>query len=351
MDEVKDIRDKAEAVRLYAKRAGLGRDMENDAAEIVIRAERRMGELLREMKESGERQSRGNPNQMFPAGTIAPLTAKDLGMTNKAIYQAETLADIPDDRLEQHIAQKRADGGLTITSARNLAREVMHAENPQPFDPQAFNVWSFGDRNPAFGVEYPGNIPGDILQNLLWLYTETDSVIIDPFAGGGVTHDVCAWWSKIMWPVLCASFDAQPCRPEIIQHDITAGFPPSARNASLIFLDPPYWKQKRGDYAGGVNLADLSLDDFHSALLTIIRNGMDRLIPGGHLALLIGATRDGERFDHAAEILYRLHDLKLEERAIVTYSTQQAAPYHITAARKGKLLLNRYRDLMVWRKE
>src|SRR3990167_8593572 len=246
-------------------------------------------------------------------------------------------------------AVKKTNGKPTAAAVER-AMDALGYKEAAPLEPQAFNVWSFQSTKPSFGKEYPGNIPGDIIQNLLWLYTEENAVVIDPFAGGGVTHDVCRWWSDTMWPILCASFDAQPCRPEIIQHDITTGFPKSAQDASLIFLDPPYWKQKRGEYSGGINLADLSLSEFHEALEKIIRDGMARLIPDGHLALLIGATRDGQRHDHAAEMAFRLHDLELEERTIATYSTQQAAPYHVSAAKNGKFLLNRYRDLMVWEK-
>ena len=48
VDEVKDIRNRAEALRVYLKQAA-DVDMQNWAAEIRIRAERRAGELLREM--------------------------------------------------------------------------------------------------------------------------------------------------------------------------------------------------------------------------------------------------------------------------------------------------------------
>ena len=48
IDEVKDIRDKAMALELYAKQAR-NTDAERKASEIRLRAERRTGELLKEL--------------------------------------------------------------------------------------------------------------------------------------------------------------------------------------------------------------------------------------------------------------------------------------------------------------
>ena len=49
MDEVKAIHDVAEAARIYARQARLGLEAQNDAAEIRLRAERKLGELLADM--------------------------------------------------------------------------------------------------------------------------------------------------------------------------------------------------------------------------------------------------------------------------------------------------------------
>ncbi len=43
VDEVKEIRDKAEALRIYTRQAGEGLEMQNWCAEIKLRAERRAG--------------------------------------------------------------------------------------------------------------------------------------------------------------------------------------------------------------------------------------------------------------------------------------------------------------------
>ena len=46
VDDARAIRDVAEAARIYARQARLGLEAQNDAAEIKLRAERKLGELL-----------------------------------------------------------------------------------------------------------------------------------------------------------------------------------------------------------------------------------------------------------------------------------------------------------------
>ena len=60
VDEARNIRDKAEAVRLYAKQAR-DLEMQNMAAEIRIRAERRAGQLLSDMAKNLGTRGEGRP--------------------------------------------------------------------------------------------------------------------------------------------------------------------------------------------------------------------------------------------------------------------------------------------------
>src|SRR5690348_7246469 len=72
LSEIKEIRDKAEAVRHYVKSAALGLVMQNQAAELKLRAERKAGGVLAELCPHG-----GDRKSKSPKVT---LILKDLGI-------------------------------------------------------------------------------------------------------------------------------------------------------------------------------------------------------------------------------------------------------------------------------
>ncbi len=80
VDEVKDIHDKAEAMRAYARKAG---DLEFAwwATELKLDAERKGGRLLTEMAESGER-DKGQGGDRKSQSQHAMVKLADLGPTN-----------------------------------------------------------------------------------------------------------------------------------------------------------------------------------------------------------------------------------------------------------------------------
>jgi len=105
------------------------------------------------------------------------------------------------------------------------------------FQQQVYDIWNFGKSTNE--VKHPGNVPPEILDNLLYYYTKPFDVVFDPFGGGGMTIDVC---KKRLRRYFVSDLNPIEARKhEIRQHDITGGLP-NMPVPNLVFLDPPYWK-------------------------------------------------------------------------------------------------------------
>jgi len=84
-------------------------------------------------------------------------------------------------------------------------------------------------------------MPPQVVENLLWFYTEPGDIVFDPFAGGGTTIDVAKRMGRRVW-----SSDRKPSTPTlpIHQHDITTGWPdgaPPTRGSCTGMCPSPSW--------------------------------------------------------------------------------------------------------------
>src|SRR5262245_13219915 len=104
IDEVKDIRDKAVAMRVYAHQA---KDMTliGYATDIRLRAERRAGEMLAEMAERGERAKPGDNQHGGSNGARLPLS--DLGVSKSQSSRWQKLAENTDDEFEEMVTRAK----------------------------------------------------------------------------------------------------------------------------------------------------------------------------------------------------------------------------------------------------
>lgn len=149
VDDVKEFIDKAAALQEYFRRAN-DFEMEKKAARARVRAERRAGELLRDMeKQSGARglsgPGRGKKNGVVkrdPVLADTPKTLKDMGITKDQSSKYQKLAAIPDEKFEEALERTTDLAGGMGRVTTNSVLKSQEPKSPQPkFNEDALWVW------------------------------------------------------------------------------------------------------------------------------------------------------------------------------------------------------------------
>jgi len=125
VDEVKDIRDKAQAMAAYARQAN-DTAMVEWATEIKVRAEIRAGEMLAAMpKHNG-----GRPGKNPSNDTSGFATLEEIGISYDQSSRWQKLAAIPEEQRERTIADaKKSAGEVTTAALLRLTSRVHVSEN------------------------------------------------------------------------------------------------------------------------------------------------------------------------------------------------------------------------------
>jgi N6-adenosine-specific RNA methylase IME4 len=148
VDEVVDIRNKADALRAYARQAK-NHQLEQDALEIRLRAERRMGQILAETeRDPGGRPEIGDGNTPpSRGGVFVQPSLADLGVSYNLSARAQRMAKLDDDQFESYLAEVREDGetGVARVTTRLLDRVEMGEEREQQGDAAVFAGGSVED--------------------------------------------------------------------------------------------------------------------------------------------------------------------------------------------------------------
>ena len=118
IDDVKGIRDQAEALRQYARQSRLSIEDINRIAEIKLRAERRGGELVAEI----ERWQGRRTDLEETSGHDGPkLTLRDqveeAGLSMTTAKRWQMLSELPEQIFDRQIAETVSAGGELTTSA------------------------------------------------------------------------------------------------------------------------------------------------------------------------------------------------------------------------------------------
>jgi len=109
IDEVKKIRDQAEALRQYARQQKLSLEMQNRCAEIKIRAERRAGDILLDMEKNPGGQAE-HESYLSHDGTGRTPKLADLGITRNQSSRWQSIASIPEKDFDERVEEIKGKG-------------------------------------------------------------------------------------------------------------------------------------------------------------------------------------------------------------------------------------------------
>ena len=259
-----------------------------------------------------------------------------------ACYTQEEIAEVVglEQRSVGQILEKIADLPESLKSTANHLTD---------FEPPIYNIWKQQEKSE--GSNHYGNSEVKWVDNLLYLYTKPFDVVIDPFAGGGSTIDICKKRYRRYWVG-----DRKPIierEKEIRKWDITEGLPPLRRwqDVGLVYLDPPYWKQAEGRYSNDpTDLANMDIDKFNETLAGLI-NGISKKLEDAYIALIIQPTQwnapEKQFTDHVGDML-KLVKLPVDMRYSVPYESQQHNAQTVEWAKENKKCLVLTREIIVW---
>ncbi|MGH9876003.1 MAG: MT-A70 family methyltransferase [Nitrososphaerales archaeon] len=234
VDEVKDIRNKAEAIRIYARQAK-NRDLELDAAEIRMRAERRLGEIIRLQRETAglsrggehthanDSQSTGSvadPVYLPPHAPTSPPLAS-AGIDKHLADRARKMAAIGVEEFESLIGDWRLrivkeDSRVTMALLREVVRgqqeyteppelrgefDVIYADPPWQYDYPISDSRRIENQYPTMSLEdikampIPAVTAGSCVL-FLWSPPPLLPAALAVIAAWGFKYRTCAVWDK-----------------------------------------------------------------------------------------------------------------------------------------------------------
>lgn len=129
IDEVKDIRDKAQAMAAYARQANDTKLVEW-ATEIKVRAERKAGQMLSEMpKLAGAR----GVGKKVESHDVTPLS--ELGISKNQSSRWQKLAAVSDEQFEQAVTAAKEVAGEVTTAAMLRIEKANRPIDAAPVNP------------------------------------------------------------------------------------------------------------------------------------------------------------------------------------------------------------------------
>lgn len=210
------------------------------------------------------------------------------------IFYFELATKVDESRKRTEYEKMAISHKWTISDLQKKIREdeLVRREDEKTrfgFDLKERNVWSFDTPDPRFGKSgYKGRLPGQVIANALFYYTEPGWFIVDPMAGSGTTGDVIGSIPYFGNRTI-KMYDIEPSDERIQRANILqTGIPEQSGTVDYVFLDPPsdfYPKAGDSDFSVSAARAETMMK-----LKTIAREGVRILKSKGRLSIVVEPT-------------------------------------------------------------
>lgn len=132
IDEIKRIRDKAQAVKSYGKKIQLAREIIIDATIVELEAQRKLGQLLQKLplakSAHDKKHARSNANRSHAA--TGSVRLRDIGISKSESSRAQRIARLSEATFKQYINDNlKAGREPSMAGALRLARDSEVAES------------------------------------------------------------------------------------------------------------------------------------------------------------------------------------------------------------------------------
>jgi hypothetical protein len=210
------------------------------------------------------------------------------------LFYFELATKVDDSKKRSEYEKMAIANKWTISDLQRKIREDELARREDEktrfgFDLKERNIWSFELPDPRFGkAGYKGRLPGQVIANALYYYTQPGWVVVDPMAGSGTTGDVIAALPHFA-SLTCRMYDIEPSDERIRRANILqTGIPEQSGTVNYVFLDPPsdfYPKADDPEFSPAAAKAETMMK-----LKTILREGVRVLASGGRLSIIVEPT-------------------------------------------------------------
>ncbi len=377
VDDAAYLRQKAKAIEAVAKEADASLEIKLEAIELRIRAERRLGQLLK----TTPKNKGATPGPSGVKGSVLPdptPTLEEQGVTKKMAESARSLAKIDDATFEQIVKGSKAKAREAQNKEPTKflsSKGVIRAANPKPDKEPEFSPlikpsdnWNFPQveygRIDESGESH-GYIPGEIYANCFWYYAPDGGEVCDLMAGRGqamrVYEDRERWGRGRDVDFNLRLFDRLPrgrYKDQIEQLDATQGLP-NGYHPDYIFMDVPYFGQVVGAYSDDDgDIANMDLAAWSEAMQAVAASCAAAQALGGLCTVMAPNYCDWENErimtcnlirQWWAQAGYCLHDIAYSTRRIQQAQNPAMAKTN-TKAKRERLMLSDIAEIQTFKR-